>query len=121
MGMFNPKGRMHFAFGSPVSLNAREPLSNGELNKQYTELAELIDSQIYANFKLWPGNYIAYDLLMQEARFREKYTAEDKEHFKTMIEQVMIHLDFPIDDIRERFLKIYANPVINKLKVTDKK
>jgi hypothetical protein len=37
-----------------------------------------------------------------------------------MIQQAMIHIDFPITDIQERFLKIYANPVINKIKATEK-
>jgi len=68
---------------------------------------------------LWPNNYIAYDLLTQEDDFRNKYTPEEKKNFEIMIQQAMIHIDFPITDIRERFLKVYANPVINKLKVTE--
>jgi hypothetical protein len=66
---------------------------------------------------LWPNNYVAYDLLMGEDRFRHKYTEEEKKHFELMLEQAMIFIDFPITDITERFLKIYANPVINKLAV----
>ena len=96
-----------------------EAVNKEQQNKQVQHLADLIDKQIYSNFKLWPNNYVAYDLLMQEHRFKNKYTLEEEKNFKMMVEQAMIHIDFPITDIQERFLKLYANPVINKLKVTE--
>jgi hypothetical protein len=119
MGMFNPKGRMRFSFGKPIEIDFKEVKSGEQKNQQLKELAELIDRQIYANFKLWPNNYIAYDMLMPEPRFNDRYSTHEKKVFKHMIEQAMIHIDFPITDIQERFLKLYANPVINKLKVKD--
>ena len=117
MGIYNPKGRMRFSFGEPIEINFEEARNNEQKNQQVKELAEIIDRQIYANFKLWPNNYIAYDMLMPEPRFTDRYTAHEKKEFRNMIEQAMIHIDFPITDIQERFLKLYANPVINKLKV----
>ncbi len=119
MGIFNPKGRMRFSFGVPIVLPAVETNKQEQKNQQINQLAELIDRQIYANYKLWPNNYIAYDMLMPEPRFMDRYTHHEKKNFKLMIEQAMIHIDFPITDIQERFLKLYANPVINKLKVTE--
>ena len=116
MGLFNPKGRMRFSFGKPIKVNLEEVKTKAEQNKQIENIAELIDNQIYKNFKLWPNNYIAYDMLMQEHRFQNKYTYEEEKKFKMMIEQAMIHIDYPVTDIQERFLKLYANPVINKLK-----
>lgn len=119
MGMFNPKGRIRFAFGEPIETNFEKTANNAERNEYIKNIAELIDQQIYKNFKLWPNNYVAYDMLMQEHRFKDKYTAEEARKFEMMVEQAMIHIDFPITDIQERFLKLYANPVINKLKVSD--
>jgi len=119
MGMFTPKGRMRFAFGEPIETHFQITKNNEERNKYIKDLAEMIDAQIYKNFKLWPNNYVAYDMLMQEHRFKGKYTEEEEKRFKMMVEQASIHIDYPITDITERFLKIYANPVINKLKVTD--
>jgi len=52
---------------------------------------------------------------MQEHRFKSKYTHWEERKFKIMVEQAMVNIDFPITDIQERFLKLYANPVINKL------
>jgi 1-acyl-sn-glycerol-3-phosphate acyltransferase len=119
MGMFNPKGRMRFSFGSPIEIPNEEAKTKDQQNNQIQKIAGLIDRQIYANYKLWPNNYIAYDMLMSEPRFSHKYTSHERKKFKMMIEQAMIHIDFPITDIQERFLKMYANPVINKLKVTE--
>jgi 1-acyl-sn-glycerol-3-phosphate acyltransferase len=121
MGMFNPKGRMRFSFGQPIEVNFNEAKAKEQQNQQIKELAEMIDNQIYANFKLWPNNFIAYDMLMPEPKFKHKYTSHEKKVFKTMLDQAMIFIDFPITDIQERFLKMYANPVINKMKVVDLK
>jgi hypothetical protein len=120
MGMFNPKGRMRFSFGTPVEVNFEDAKTKEKQNRMAEELGKIIDSQIYSNFKLWPNNYVAYDLLTQEDRFRNKYSNEEKIHFELMLEQAMIFIDFPITDITERFLKMYANPVINKLAVSEK-
>jgi 1-acyl-sn-glycerol-3-phosphate acyltransferase len=119
MGLFNPKGRMRFVFGEPIKTNFEVAKNNEQRNQYLRRLAEIIDEQIYRNFKLWPNNFVAYDMLMQENRFKDNYTIEEKKKFEIMVEQAMVHIDYPITDINERFLKIYANPVINKLKVTD--
>lgn len=120
MGMFNPKGRMRFSFGKPIEMEMENgnPKSKELQNKIAQEIAEKIDQQIYANYKLWPNNYIAYDMLNQEHRFKSKYTHAEERKFKIMVEQAMVNIDFPIIDIQERFLKLYATPVINKLKAT---
>ncbi len=117
MGMFNPKGRMRFSFGTPIEIdeNWAEAKTKEQQNKVIQEVGERIDRQIYTNFKLWPNNYIAYDLLMQEHRFKNRYTHAEEKKFEMMMEHAMVHIDYPITDIQERFLKIYANPVINKL------
>jgi hypothetical protein len=119
MGMFNPKGRIQYNFGKPIKVDY-EPTDNAaEKNRRVEEISELIDKHIYLNYKLWPNNYIAYDILMQEHRFKSKYTHAEEKKFKTMLDQALIHIDFPITNIQERFLKLYANPVINKLKTKE--
>jgi len=120
MGMFNPKGRMRFVFGEPVELDFNNGKTVAQKNELFQKIGNSIDRQIYTHYKLWPNNYIAYDLLTQENEFHEKYTYEEKKNFETMIQQALIHIDFPITDIRERFLKMYANPLINKLKTAEK-
>jgi len=117
MGMFQPKGRIRFAFGEPIETHFTLAENNEQRNAYIHDIAELIDNQIYKNFKLWPNNYVAYDMLMQEHRFKDRYTAEEQKAFEMMVEQALVNIDYPITDIQERFLKVYAYPVINKLKV----
>jgi len=119
MGMFTPKGRMRFVFGDPIETHFTVTDNAEQRNKYLKDLGDLIDAQIYRNFKLWPSNYVAYDMLMQEHRFKDKYTAEEERKFRMMVEQANVHVDYPITDITERFLRIYANPVINQLKATE--
>ena len=75
-----------------------------------------IDRQIYANYKLWPNNYIAYDILTQKFNYKDHYSPLEKKNFEAMIEEAISNIDSPVNDVKDRFLKIYANPVINKLK-----
>lgn len=117
MGMFQPKNRIRFAFGDPIETHFSQAQNNEERNAYIHDIAEIIDAQIYKNFKLWPNNYVAYDMLMQEHRFKDRYTSEEQKAFEMMVEQALVNIDYPITDIQERFLKVYANPVINKLKV----
>ncbi len=117
MGMFQPKSRIRFAFGDPIETHFAQAQNNEERNAYIHDIAEIIDAQIYKNFKLWPNNYVAYDMLMQEHRFKDRYTSEEQKAFEMMVEQALVNIDYPITDIQERFLKVYANPVINKLKV----
>lgn len=120
MGMFAPKGRIRFAFGEPIETNFERAANNEERNAYIKRIAEMVDTQIYKNFKLWPSNYVAYDMLMQEHRFKDKYTLEEQNRFEIMVEQALVHLDYPVPDMQDRFLKLYANPVINWLSTKKK-
>ncbi|MDD4109435.1 MAG: 1-acyl-sn-glycerol-3-phosphate acyltransferase [Prolixibacteraceae bacterium] len=119
MGIFNSKGRMHFAFGTPVKINRSSSGKSKHTNLYFKELAMQIDRQIYANYKLWPNNYIAYDILTQKFNYKDRYSPLAKKNFEAMIEEAIANIDFPVNDVKDRFLKIYANPVINKLKNTE--
>jgi hydroxylamine reductase len=49
-------------------------------------LAAMIDKQIYRNYKLWPTNFIAHDLLYGKNEFPDRYTIEEKEKFVKHVE-----------------------------------
>ena len=117
-GIFGYKGRVHFHLGKPV---------NGELhalpkpcNKQafFAHAAACIDRQIYANYRLYPGNYVAYDWLNRTRRFADRYTPEEKQTFERYIEGQLAKIELPCRDdgfLRERLLEMYANPLVNHL------
>jgi hypothetical protein len=86
---------------------------NDNANKQIQALAQTIDDSILSSYKLWPTNYIAYDILHKTNQFANLYTENEKQLFERRLE-IKIDQSNPI--ALEGFLNMYANPVVNKLK-----
>jgi 1-acyl-sn-glycerol-3-phosphate acyltransferase len=89
---------------------------NDNTNKQVQALAQVIDDEILSTYKLWPTNYIAYDLFYKTDKFKDKYTENEKSVFERRLE-IKIDEDNPVQ--LEGFLNMYANPVVNQLKYKD--
>ncbi|HPJ11427.1 MAG TPA: 1-acyl-sn-glycerol-3-phosphate acyltransferase [Flavobacterium sp.] len=89
---------------------------NDNTNKQVQALAQVIDDAILSTYKLWPTNYIAYDLVFKTDKFKDKYTENEKSVFERRLE-IKIDEDNPVQ--LEGFLNMYANPVVNQLKYKD--
>src|SRR5690606_16804950 len=82
------KRKMHIHAGEMLSVELDEIEGSGEpTNKQFQMLADVIDDKIHQNYKLWPSKYIAYDLLNNTDRFKEKYTEKEKSQFERRIER----------------------------------
>lgn len=86
---------------------------NDNSNKQIQTLAQTIDDSILSSYKLWPTNYIAYDILYKTNQFANFYTENEKQLFERRLE-IKIDQSNPI--ALEGFLNMYANPVVNKLR-----
>ena len=86
---------------------------NDNSNKQIQALAQVIDDSILQSYKLWPTNYIAYDLLNKTNKYSDKYTEDEKSLFERRLE---MKIDVTNDFMVESFLNMYANPVVNKSK-----
>lgn len=82
-------------------------------NKQIQAIAQAIDNSILQSYKLWPTNYIAYDLLYKTNKFNAYYTENEKSIFERRLE-MRINATHP--QMVENFLLMYANPVVNKMK-----
>lgn len=82
---------------------------------KFYHLAKIIDKRIYFNYKLWKTNFIAYDLLYTTDTFAEQYNDEDKLSFIKYFETKLENVEGDYAELQEIFLKIYANPVINKI------
>jgi hypothetical protein len=115
-GIKQPKGKIHVAFGKTITSNDLDEIdkSNNE-NDKIKNLAAYIDKQIYQNFKLNAVNYIAYDLLNKTNVFENNYTAQDKENFLNYITKKINVLKGETEVLKNLFITLYANPVINKL------
>lgn len=115
-GITQPKGKIHLAFGKPI----RQELQ--DIDKHYMSenekikvLTEHIDRQIYQDYKLYHVHYVAYDLLHQTNVFTDTYSKEEKSSFISYINQHIQKLSGEPEALKQLFLKLYANPVINKL------
>ena len=82
-------------------------------NKQIQLLTQKVDDSILQSYKLWPTNYIAYDMLYNTNQFENEYSIEEKQLFQRRLE---LRIDDNSSVLKEGFLAMYANPVVNKLK-----
>lgn len=116
-GLTSNKGRIHVAMGTPINKDlVKIDNSNINNNEFVSKVAELVDIQIYTNYKLWPSNYLAYDLLNNTSKFSEYYINNTKTILEERYNRTAEVTHHDNKDIRELFLLLYANPVINKLK-----
>jgi 1-acyl-sn-glycerol-3-phosphate acyltransferase len=115
-GIKQPKGKIHVAFGKPIHDELTEIDKAPNENEKIKSLANYIDRQIHHNYKLHPVNYIAYDLLNDNAVFENSYSQKEKEDFISYVHSKTNTLNGEQEVLRQLFITMYANPVINKLK-----
>lgn len=118
-GLFGYKGRVHFQLAACIDNDLKAIDPKTPKTELFSLISTLIDKQIHSNYRLYQGNYVAYDKLKNEQRFSEKYTAEEKKAFETYLQGQLDKIDLPNKDeefLREKLLIMYANPVINQLK-----
>lgn len=117
-GITDYKGRFHIAMGSCLSEKLERMDTSVSKNDLMKEIAALVNEEIYALYKLWPTNYIAFDLLNDREQFKDKYTHTEKQAFIDHLEKAVAKDDQPKEEMKMTLLNIYANPVQNKLKLS---
>lgn len=120
-GLLGYKGRVHFAVGKRLN-ELITPELEAELRalpKQelYPRLAEIIDTELHSNYRFYPINYIAYDLLHpHKAHPKELYSEADKEKVLRYIEEQIAKAPtdaYSSDELRTQLLQMYAQPLCN--------
>lgn len=112
------KGRINFGIDKPITTELETIAglpSNGE---RLNALAQLINTKIYKNFKLWPNNYIAYDLLHSVNKYTRFYNEKEKENFIRIMTQKVDRIEGNRSLLNNIFLEIYATPVRNCMENT---
>lgn len=113
-GIMGQKKRIHIHVGDVLEEELDEIASKFDnSNKQIQALAQVIDDSILASYKLWPTNYIAYDLINNTDKYSHLYTEKEKSLFERRLE-IRIDENNPVE--LQGFLAMYANPVVNKSK-----
>lgn len=116
-GMKGYKGRVHISICKPLNKTIDMVPEFADQNSDYaTIVSDMIDKEIYENYKLWPTNYIAFDLITGMDEYSTEYSSEQKQLFLEHIEKQLQKTKQNKQGIKEVLLNIYANPVKNSLK-----
>ena len=121
-GMFGYKGGIHYHVADCINDEIDAIDRSLGKNEKTAAVARIIDKHIHKNYKFWPINYYFYELLTGDARFADKYTAEDKAKLDMYLQGQIEKVDLPNRDndfCRTKILEMYANPVINYLKAVE--
>lgn len=127
IGLLEQKGRVHFTFTDCINPQL-ESLRDLDKNAQLAAVCQIIDSHIHSGYRIYPCNYIAYDLRFKTERFNREYTKDDVERFNAYIDNQLAKVPKELDFIpskedneymRDMILIMYSNPLINKLQATN--
>ena len=117
-GIMGKKGRVHYCLApcADAWIDDYRALPDKEM---FEAVAARIDREIHARYRLYPGNYIAADLLEQSNRFAAQYDTNDVRVFEQYLDSRLALIDLPEKDepyLRQCLLTMYANPLYNYLK-----
>ena len=91
-------------------------------NKVFDEIAAHIDSEIHRNYRLYPQNYAALDMIQDTRVYEDHYTQEEYKEFADYIASRLALIDIEHKDerfLRKCLLTIYAYPTKNYLTATE--
>jgi len=123
-GITGHKGRAHVSVGHPLDEAYQQIRNIANKNEKVRAIGEAIDRQMHTIYKLWPTNYIAFDLLNDTKTYRAEYSNIQKIAFLNYVRGRVWKLilgrkktGLPKENLfamaREIMLEMYANPVIN--------
>jgi hypothetical protein len=117
LGLTGFKGGIHFEVGLELDRaaldRARALPTRAE---QADQIAGEIDRQIRANYRRWPSNYIACDLLDGRDDRRDHYSQAQREGFLTRLDLQLDSLGLSGDaraSVRHLMLEAYRRPVLD--------
>ena len=119
-GIFGYKGRVHYQAAECMNDFIAALPADMSKNDFYATIAAEIDRRIYSNYQLFPGNYVAIDLLQGGDAHASYYTAEERATFEQYINGQLQKIQLPNKDedyLRTKILEMYANPALNQLSV----
>ena len=113
-GIVQEKGKVHFELCEPISYAELAKFENVTNNVYHKLVAQLLDRRIRAAYRLYPNNYIAYDLRYGTTKYKDCYTDEQKKVFMQHLQALEKYDTCDIEKLKDIFLGIYSNPVNNK-------
>lgn len=115
-GILGYKGRIHYQCAPCIDDYLAALSADIPKTEVFDVIASHIDEQIHRNYRLYPSNYIALDLLEGNCSHCSMYTPEEKAAFGQYVDAQLAKIDILNKDegfLRERMLTMYANPARN--------
>lgn len=120
-GLLGQKGRVHFSIGETLRDLSALTQSAGSKQEILNVVAQEIDRQIFTNYRLYPNNYVAFDLLHGGRQFEHMYSPKEEQTFVDYLEGQVKKVEAAEEHqsfVRERILEMYATPLKNHLITT---
>lgn len=117
-GIMGYKGHIHYQCADCIDSYLDTIPADTPKTELFRLIADHIDRQIFAGYRLYPNNYVALDLLHGDSAHAGHYTAEDKAQFEAYLKGQLDKIEMEGKDdayLREQMLKMYANPAINQM------
>ena len=118
-GIMGYKGHIHYHCAPCIDEWLQSLPDDMPKSDFYAAVAKHIDRDIFLGYRLYPGNYVAIDMLHGTNDYADHYTEADRATFEKYIDGQLAKIqDLPNPDmafLRERILEMYANPAINQL------
>lgn len=116
-GVKQPKGRIHIQVCPQITSEEIRTLAAGEGgNDMLRGVAALIDRRIYAAYRLFGTNYIAYDIKCGTSVYAgSEYTPAERAAFEAYLKERAGSVEGDMNELFDILLDIYANPVKNKI------
>ena len=135
-GILGYKGRVTYHCGKPINAWIDDIVGLPK-NEFFAQLAQRMDREIHRGYTLYPCNYIALDMLIENGEFLDEpsgraerrienydktqtsnYTAADRQRFEKYLTEQLAKIKLPNKDeafLRQKMLEMYSNPVKNQL------
>ncbi len=111
-GIVQNKGQVTLVIGKPLNESFDDwGKLEGTDNDIIKEISLCIDKAIASNYKLYPNNYIATDILNNSSQYNDFYSLEQKNYFENYFNSNVEKADVNKAVFKDYFLKIYANSV----------
>ena len=121
-GLLKNKGRVHFHVCQPLNEQLGDLSDETPKNELPHRICQIMDRNIHSGYRIYPINYIAYDIVHKQAHFADKYTPDQVKEVESYVERQLdkVKTDSPLsqldrDYMREMMYTMYANPLKNKL------
>jgi hypothetical protein len=112
-GLTGAKGRVHLSLGNVLDTELEVLADYPNMNDKLRMLGEIIDRCIWKQYKLWPTNFMAYDLLEGNEEFSHEYSPAMLETFEQEAHARLAAAGLHQPEDFDFLMLMYANPVRN--------